>query len=109
MNALPAAAGSTGGESLEQRRQTILDELAAQRQRMAEKLQPAESGEFPRSYTMRLLINRPDVATRLLAGVFTLFLGARVGRTLRTVLDVADFERSLASLRSVGEEPEIRK
>jgi len=62
----------TAGEepSLADQRQSMREQLQAQRQRIAEQLAPgADAGRFPRSFTVRLLVRQPELLFRLLVRV----------------------------------------
>jgi hypothetical protein len=62
------------------RRQSIRQQLQAQRQVIAERISPASraAGTFPRSMTLRLLLARPD----LVAGVLAPRAGPGFARTI---------------------------
>jgi hypothetical protein len=72
--------------SLAEQRQSLLGQLRLQREVIAQQLAPAENAQkrFPRSFTMRFLIQRPELATRLA----TLVAGGRVGSGVSVTLEV---------------------
>ncbi len=57
----------------------------------------AEAGHgFPRSVTVRFVMQQPELAVQLFAGAATLLLGARFMKTLTTALVVARAVRAAA-------------
>ena len=74
---------STSNISLGEQRLTLRQRLQAQRQVIADQLDPARiivSG-FPRSKTMRFLMQRPTLAATLAVGLVTLLVGLRPSRS----------------------------
>ena len=55
--------------ALAQLRESIQGKLQAQRRVLAAQLLPADTGRFPRSMTMRLLIRRPDLLGKAALGL----------------------------------------
>ena len=84
------------GPSLAEQRQSIRAQLRAQRQRVAERLAPVAGfqGRYPRSVTMRLLLDRPDLLARLAA----LISGARVAVPVRAILVLVNLLRVAAAV-----------
>jgi len=84
-----------GKPSLSEQRQSIRGQLLLQREVVAQQLTPATGvqSRFPRSMTMRLLIDRPE----LLARLATLLAGARFAGDVSATLDML---RQLARRRS---------
>ena len=70
--------------SLAEQRQSVRDQLQLQRQVVARQLAPPVDiqGRYPRSMTMRLLIQRPELVARLVA----LLAGARFAREVSAIL-----------------------
>jgi len=60
--------------ALRARRAELCSRLQAQRQVIAQQLGivPGEAGAYPRSKTMRLLTQRPDMVIRILGGLASL-------------------------------------
>lgn len=65
--------------SFVEQRQTLRQQLLAQRQLIAHQLGPAPevNSGYPRSMTMRFLTRRPGLATSLFVEIATLLIGAR--------------------------------
>ncbi len=70
--------------SLAEQRQSVREQLQLQRQVVARQLAPPVDihGRYPRSMTMRLLIQRPELVARLVA----LLAGARFAREVSAIL-----------------------
>ncbi len=70
--------------SLAEQRQSIRRQLQLQRQVVAQRLAPTATtgGGYPRSMTMRFLIQRPELVTRLLK----LIVGARLASSIAPLL-----------------------
>jgi len=71
--------------ALEEQRRRLREQLAAQRQVLAQDLVAGVSGSYPRSVTMRTLTQEPELVVRLLQRV----VGRRATAALPTVLLVA--------------------
>jgi len=71
---------SLANASLTEQRLALRQRLQAQREQIARALDPtpATGSGYPRSMTMRFLIRRPAMAAKLLAGLATLLVGARL-------------------------------
>ena len=84
---------------LVEQRQALQRKMQAQRQLLALQLRPASenNGSYPRSMTMRLLTQRPTMTAKLFAGFATLLLGARIFKSITTILAVANFVRTAAA------------
>jgi hypothetical protein len=83
--------------SLFEQRQTLRLRLQEQRQLIAYRLGPAPATSgYPRSITMRLLTQRPDVAVKLLSGLAKLLVGTRFFKVATTALAVASIVRLVA-------------
>lgn len=69
--------------SLQEQRLALRRRVQAQRTKIMCQLDPATAidGNFPRSMTMRFLIQRSALAVKLLAGLATLLLGSRFFRS----------------------------
>lgn len=77
--------------SLVEQRLRLQERLQAQRLDVAEQLFEAKAGgRFPRSVTMRVLVNQPELAGRLVA----LVAGARVGASVSALLVVVQVLRA---------------
>ena len=77
--------------SLVAQRLQLQERLQAQRQDVAEQLFEAKAGgRFPRSITMRVLVNQPELVGRLVA----LVAGARVGASMSALLVVVQVLRT---------------
>jgi hypothetical protein len=74
--------------SPDQQRQALRLKMHDQRQRMLELLEP-QAKEFPRSMTMRVLTQKPDLALRLASNVAMFLMGPRLIRSLSTGLLMA--------------------
>jgi hypothetical protein len=76
-----------GKPSLADQRQSIRDQLQAQRCVVERRLLPpaADANGYPRSLTMRLLIQQPELAARLVA----LIAGARFAGSVPAILSLA--------------------
>lgn len=84
--------------SLIQQREMLRQRLQAQREQLAEQLQPSKeiADSYPRSMTMRFLTQQPELATRLLTGLATLFLGARLLKSMTATLALMRVLRSVS-------------
>lgn len=91
--------------SLAERRQALRLQLLAQRQLIAQRLEvsPAAAGEYPRSMTIRFLVQRPALAATLFAGLGTLLVGTRFFRSMTTGLALARILRS--TIGRQGQQP----
>jgi hypothetical protein len=89
---------TTATASLAEQRRLLRDELGAQRQRLAQQLAAAAAGGlgsgYPRSVTMRWLMDEPALVTKLVQRL----VGARVAGAVPAVLAVARFLRSAVAL-----------
>ena len=75
-----------GEATLVEQRVSLRRQLRVQRRELAQQLfAPDAQARFPRSITMRVLIDRPDLVARLL----TLIVGARLARQASTLIVVA--------------------
>lgn len=74
--------------SLVQQRETLRQRLQAQREQLAEQLKPPTEmvDSYPRSMTMRFLTQQPQLAARLLTGLATLLVGARLLKSMIATL-----------------------
>ena len=65
--------------TLAEQRLALRQRMQDQREQIALQLDPAadNDGSFPRSLTMRLLIGRPALSGKLLAGLALLLVGVR--------------------------------
>lgn len=84
--------------SLAEQREDIRRQMRAQRRRIDEQLSPSVAirRPYPASMTMRLLIHRPGVLTKLLA----LIVGARLAGGMATIMLLVPALRTAASRRS---------
>jgi hypothetical protein len=82
---------STAHVSLDERRRILRQQLLAQRQLIAQRLEtaPFATGEYPRSKTLSFLVQRPALAAALLAGLGTMLVGTRFFRSMTTALALA--------------------
>ena len=73
----------TAGMSPAEQRQALRGRLQAQRAQIMRQLDPATAtgSKYPRSMTMRFLIQRPALTFKLLAGLASLLLGSRFFRS----------------------------
>ena len=94
----PNASGSPATISLIQQRETLRKRLLAQRQQLADQLQPSTeiADSYPRSVTMRFLTQQPELATRLLTGLATLLMGARLLKSMTATLALVRVLRSVS-------------
>jgi len=76
--------------------QMLRHELQAQRQLIAQQLKPAPTviSGYPRSMVMRFFTRRPEVVSSLLAEFATLLLGARLIKSMISVMSSARSSRS---------------
>ena len=79
--------------SLAERRHILRQQLLAQRQRIARQLEPVREihsnylhSHYPRSMTMRFLMQRPDLLARLLPKFVTSGTGARLVKLIIVAL-----------------------
>lgn len=86
---------------LNDRREFLRQQLLAQRIEIARKLDltSAENNRYPRSMTMRLLTQRPELAVELIIELVALLVGARFFRSLNTALAVARLLKSISDNR----------
>lgn len=82
--------------SLAEQRQSIRMQLQVQRQVVAQRLTPAAAtgGSYPRSLTMRFLIQRPELLARLLK----LIVGARFAGSVAPLLALLHMLPSIVDL-----------
>jgi hypothetical protein len=82
--------------SLRDQRESLRLQLRVQRQRIALRIDPpsAASGEFPRSKTMRFLMQRPQLLATLGSIVAAKLFGPRVFKGIATALTVIGVVRS---------------
>lgn len=75
-------------EERQELRQQLRQQLQQQRAQIAQQIASIHAGEseFPRSMTMRFLLRRPALVTRLLAETTALLLSARLLRNLKAAL-----------------------
>ena len=73
----------TGAASLAEQRLRLRMRMQVQRELIAHQLGPAAGadGDYPRSMTMRFLLQRPRMAVRLVAGLAALLVGSRLFRS----------------------------
>jgi len=85
--------------SLLEKRQILRGELIAQREVIAEQLDPTSKANtvYPRSMTMRFLTEHSTLAGGVLAGVATLLIGARYYKSIAGALTMFKVVRSVAS------------
>lgn len=90
---------SKAGPSLAEQRLALREQIRAQRQQIAEKLDPSSDDQqsYPRSNIMRFLTKRPELSVTLLAEVAALLLGARYGKSIAAVMAVARIVRSASN------------
>jgi hypothetical protein len=67
-------------------REALRLKLVAQRQLIAQQLEPGNDSHYPRSATMRFLKHSTVPAVKMVGGVATLFGGLRMYRTIAAVL-----------------------
>jgi hypothetical protein len=73
-------------QTLPAQREALRARLVAQRQVIAERLDPSNDNDHPRSATMRFLKRSAVPAATAIGGVATLFSGVRLYRTISAVL-----------------------
>jgi hypothetical protein len=85
--------------SLAERRRIIRGELLAQRELIAEQLQPASHANtaYPRSMTMRFLTEHSTLAGGVFTGAATLLVGARYFKSIATALTMFKVVRSVVT------------
>lgn len=88
--------------SLAKQRELLRQQMLEQRQLIAEQLEltPGVKNGYPRSMTMRFLTQRPALIAKLLTAIATLFVGARLIKTLSTTLLLARMLRSVTKNRA---------
>lgn len=88
-------------DGLAKQREALRQRIQAQRQLLAQQLEPAPTviSRYPRSMTMRFLTSQPALAARLLTEFAEFTIGVRHARQIATVLTVAGILRSVASSR----------
>ncbi len=88
---------TTPDTSLAAQRLALRSQLVEQRQRISNVLGPAPeaNNEFPRSITMRLITQNPDVALKVVSQVGMLLFGSRIFRSLNNALAVSKVVRSV--------------
>lgn len=74
---------SSAGATLAEQRLALRRRLQAQRAQILRQLDPATAidGDYPRSLTMRFLLQRPMLAVKLIAGLAALLFGSRYLRS----------------------------
>lgn len=84
--------------SLAERRLALRERIRAQRQLIAERLDPApdDRQSFPRSNVMRFLTKQPGLSVTLFAELAALLLGPRHARSIAAFMAVARIVRSAA-------------
>lgn len=87
---------SRAGASLAEQRLALREKIRAQRQLIAEQLDPTsdEQRSYPRSNIMRFLTKRPGLSVTLLAEFAALLLGARYAKSMAAFMAVARIVRS---------------
>lgn len=82
--------------SLEEQREALRQQLRAQRQRIALRIDPptASPGAYPRSRTMRFLMQRPQLLATLGSIVVAKLFGPRAFKGIATALTVIGMVRS---------------
>lgn len=92
---------------LAKQRQLLRQQLLAQRQLIAEQLDlaPVAKNGYPRSMTMRFLTQRPALIAKLLTGITTLLVGARMIKSIGAALVLARVVRSVARTRQQKQAP----
>jgi hypothetical protein len=95
--------------SLAEHRQALRLQLILQRQLIAQQLEvtPAAADSYPRSMTLRFLVQRPALAATLFTGFGTLLAGTRFFRSMTTGLALARILRSAIDRR--GQQPVAQK
>ena len=88
---------TTPDTSLAAQRLALRSQLVEQRQRISHVLGPAPESNnvFPRSMTMRLITQNPDVALKVVSQVGMLLFGSRIFRSLNNALAVSKVVRSV--------------
>lgn len=88
-------------ENLDLRRDQLRAQLQAQRQLLVQHLQAEDMNlHYPRSMTMRFLTHQSGA--KIIAEVATVFLGARILKSLTSVLAVAKIFQTVAGRRSAA-------
>ena len=84
--------------SLAEQRQFIRGQLRTQRQKIAEQLAPDANAQdrYPRSVTMRLLIDQPNLPAKLI----TLISSARFADSIRAILVLVPMLRSAIAVNA---------
>ena len=87
---------------LAKQRELLRQQMLEQRQSIAEQLEPTPgvTNGYPRSMTMRFLTQRPALIAKLLTAIATLFVGARLIKTLSVTLLLARMLRSVTKNRA---------
>ena len=90
---------STTLPSLVDRRHILQRQLQAQRQVIAQQLGPTPGtvGAYPRSLTMRFLIRRSPLITRLAGEFVTLLIGARFMKSITAAMAFSSATRTGSS------------
>jgi hypothetical protein len=70
----------------------------AQRKVIARQLEPESRNGYPRSMTMRFLMQRSVPAAKVIGGFTAILLGLRFFKTLRTTVGVIQAVRSVAGI-----------
>jgi hypothetical protein len=86
---------------LAEQRLQLRRQLLAQRQLITQQIEraPGAKNGYPRSMTMRLLTQRPALVAKLLTGIATLLIGARMISAIRTTLSLARVVQSVSKTR----------
>jgi len=90
---------SRAGASLAEQRLALREQIRAQRQLLAERLDPPadDRQSYPRSNIMRFLTKRPELSVTLLAELASLLLGARHAKSIAAVMTIARIVQSASS------------
>jgi hypothetical protein len=88
------------GASLAEQRLALRERIRAQRQLIAEKLDPASGDRrsYPRSNIMRFMIKRPGLSVTLLAELAALLLGPRYAKSIAAFMAVARIVQSASNV-----------
>jgi hypothetical protein len=87
---------------LAEQRLQLRRQLLAQRQLITQQIEraPGAKNGYPRSMTMRLLTQRPALVAKLLTGMATLLIGARMISAISTTLSLAKVVQSVSKTRA---------